>query len=326
MKIKCNIWMWIFRLKWFQNLCSNDSLGKWWTVTGFTVMRTTGDVVLFGEEAKSADRKAASALIHIFPALGSKSSSKKLLVPCKHRVTVLALEMDGEDFLLASCVRCRDIKLLQTKSGRIHVVDKYKFRSNQKSVLCMTRGEPGTLYLSIVGGSLLEFRYSTSGLKGPRKIKIETDVCTSLCYIPVPRKALVCCCRDSVRFKLQVNETIFAISPAGNDVFWEQKEKLDGANVKCATLLYIEQHRVILANDVGNNRFLVLNPSDGSHLQTLKCMVHTPMSHDISLVTEFDFHKDQINVLYSKIKKEKVHVPPIRKELCIAVFKMEYFP
>ena len=311
-------------LKCFQKLRSNDSLGTWWNVTGFTLMRSTGDAVLFGEEAQSTDRKAASTSLHIFFAAGSKSSSKKLLIPCKHRVSLLALEKDGNDFLLASCVRCRDIKLLQIKAGRLNVVDKYKFRSNQKSVLCMTRGEPGTLYVSIVGGSVLKFTYSTSGFKAPHKIQIRTDVCTSMCYVPGPRKALVCCCRDSVRFKLQVNETIFAISTAGNDVFWEQKEQIDGANFKCVTLLHVSQHGIILANDAGNNRFLVLNPSDGSHLQTLQCMVHRPMRDHICFVTDFDLHKDQISVLYSKIKKEKVYVPPLRKELCIAVFKMDF--
>ena len=257
-------------------------------VVDFMVTRKMGDCILLAEEIGWA----ALGSIHIFTASpGEVSGKNKLSLPCNHNILsmkLLALESAGQDFLLIACNDCQEFKRFVIQGWGIHILGKYGFVTHSP-VQCMVPGEPGIVYVSDPHGSVQEFEYSLSEFK-PINKSIDTQLqLSSMCYIPAPHTAFVCC---FVKNYFDGQTTVRAISKATNKVLWTIKE-----NVDVKAVLYVAEDDVIIACDVASRRLLVLSSRDGSYLKTVYCMVK---NLDIINMRTLDFHGRKLVALYSK--------------------------
>ena len=174
-------------------MCSNHSLGTWKDILDLTIMPTTGDFVLLGEETNSISvRPKPPPTFFVFPTGGSKSSSEIVLPSCEHQKRFLGLEIDGQNFLFVLCNWCKDIKLLLLRGSNTKLVDECKFTDKTYTSKC--RGEAGIVYVCYQGGFAHEYRYSSSGIDRSYNI-IETgeDRFSHMCCITSGQRALVGC-------------------------------------------------------------------------------------------------------------------------------------
>ena len=283
-------------------------------------MPTTGDFVLLGEETNSiCVHPKPPPMLSVFPTGGSRSSSEIVLSSCKHEKKFLGVEIDGQNFLFLLCNWCKDIKLLLLRGNNTKLVDECKFTDKNSTSKC--RGEPGIAYVCYQGGSAHEYRYSSSGIDRSYNI-IETgeDRFSHMCCITSGQRALVGCIQKLPIMSIQWYTVMRAIAISDNSVLWEFNEEINGTKLGLTNILYVPQDNVILVDDADNNRFVVFNPTNGSFLRTLKCMVHMQMPQQISKVRNIDINNDKLSVLYST---DKIR---LCRDYFIAVFTVQLNP
>ena len=108
--------------------------------------------------------------------------------------------------------------------------------------------------------------------------------CTGMCYLPSPHPAIV--------LSIASEGVIRAISVDKNEISWEVTGEVDGLRCNPWGLMYSAMHEGLLVCDGDNRRILVLDPSGGTHRQTLPLPGTTGSTYDIAS------HDDQIVLLH----------------------------
>ena len=109
---------------------------------------------------------------------------------------------------------------------------------------------------------VMELNCSTITFDGPMKT-LQTGLrgCSGMCFVPNPIKAVV--------VSNAPEKIIRAISVDRNEIMWEVKGEVDGAVCLPRGMLFYASRRVILVCDGSAERVIVLDPINGSHLQTI---------------------------------------------------------
>ena len=108
--------------------------------------------------------------------------------------------------------------------------------------------------------------------------------CTGMCYLPAPHHSIV--------LSIASEAIIRAISVDRNEISWEVTGEVDGLRCNPWGLMYSARHGALLVCDGDNRRIVVLEPSDGSHRQTLPVPGSTGSTYDIAS------HDDRIVLLH----------------------------
>ncbi len=89
----------------------------------------------------------------------------------------------------------------------------------------------------------------------------ELRLSSAPCYLPAPHNALV--------FSDVEADVLLSVDCESGEKLWELKGEVDGAVIDPEGLTVSPQHQLILMADDDNKRILALDPSSGSHLQSL---------------------------------------------------------
>ena len=215
---------------------------------------------------------------------------------CDHdNVYVLPITVNNIEQLAVSCHACRIIKLYNLDTLQLTTA----FHDPKYYPGRMSHGENGKMHVvQQVCGSvpILELDCSEEMFSGPCKIvQSEITVPYSMHYIPSPHRLIV----------LSLNippTTIQAVSAERGEKVWEVKGQVDGVECNPHGLLFSPQHQVLLVADGTNKRLLVLNPGNGSHLQTIQ------LGHvlDDDVITELCLHQNKLLVRHNAESKVRV--------------------
>ena len=272
------------------------------------MVRRTGDVILLVDK----DQSTSSHWVLISADNpGAKPCDVYASDLCDHeiyRFSVLALETDGQDFVLITCNWCQDIKLFRLQGEQSSMVGQSVLGH---SVVCMAQGEPGVVYISTndrssISACVFELKYSSSGFEKTYQI-IDSDIhfqMSSLCYLPAPHRAILCGFDEFSGNRTRIE----AISTATHDNLWSSEGEVRYHILPHLQVLYVPQNDVILVNDDKTMRFVVLNPRDGSHLRTVQLMADRSVPLENRDVEEVNIHNNKMVVLYSKRTKDDTNV------------------
>ena len=238
-------------------------------VFSFTVIQRTGQVVLCGNRLDNTYSDSDGNEGHepwsifIYTVTGDSLKERRHKLPCQHgwHIHPLGIVIKSEEKLALSCAMCREIKLLDMRTKDVTIA----FRS-EYNVDIMCYGEDNTLFVYCLGdGSVLELDYSTSSFKLGRTINSGLSDCTEMCYLPTPYifLALSVCGED-----VGEDDIIRVVSVHRDKIMWDLTGVVDGLKMNPAGLLFSPCYG-LLVSDMNNSRVLVINPIDGSHLQTI---------------------------------------------------------
>ena len=177
-----------------------------------------------------------------------KQVETRMDAPCQHLyqyISLITLVHNGKELLAVSCRECKDIKLVDMETKQVTPV----FKSPTDSLWRMCSGTGGSLFVSFKSGNLLQLDSSfnvtnTFDLNGSR-----------ICYLPPPHNTLVIKNQCELR----------AVSLQDGHQVWSRLW------MKCTTdMLYCPQQDVLLVSLWRKPWFCVVNPMDGSMVQTFE--------------------------------------------------------
>ena len=126
------------------------------------------------------------------------------------------------------------------------------------------------------GPKILQLDCTSFVFNGPIRTVHCDDLCLAMCYVPPPVDALVLC----------YGHKIVAKCVGRDKVIWD----ISG---KCNDIMFDPEHNVLLAADEIEETVLIVNPENGSLMQTIKLP-------DMGNIRALGLHKDQIIMLHSK--------------------------
>ncbi len=239
-------------------------------VSGFTVLPESGRAVMLGE-ASTKDPHT----IHIWQRVdgGQLKWLREVKAPCRHEMMgVLGVVVEGRELLAVACKDCEVVKFMDLESGKVFA--EFEYGEEKPWKLCA--GEPGKLWVWMVGGEVIELDCSTlRPTPTGRKVSVNLPHCDDFCFIPAPHDVLI-----AVHHKIH---TCFCVSCDSDKEKWEQKGQVDTKKIWPWGVTFCPRHQVVLMGDHKNNRILVLDPSSGSHLQTLPLPDEVGSPYDVRL-------------------------------------------
>ena len=176
---------------------------------------------------------------------------------CKHYATlrdILGLSVEGEELLAGSCEVCQDIKLVNIYTGKTTVA----YENSKYELWRMCEGEAGRLWVSTWKSKVIELDCTKKTFTETGNMFTIAEKAYFMCFLPPPHRALV----------LSFNTEVVAVSCETGEELWRVKE-VDGKLLNPWSITFSPYDQALLVADPYNSRVLVLNPSDGSHLQTL---------------------------------------------------------
>ena len=199
---------------------------------------------------------------------------------------------DQRKLLAAVCFHCSNIKLIDTLKGGVSEVHKGSTDKSEFRPVNLCAGEPGKLWLfrlKVTEGTADNIKHDVieldcNGTKftpTSRGFLIDLKRCSSFCYLPAPHNALV--------FSDGKSKVLLSVDCESGEKLWELKGDVDGAEINPAGVTFSPQHQLILLADYHNSRVLALDPSNGSHLQTLALPEELGCTQFLSLHNEHLF-------------------------------------
>ncbi len=215
-----------------------------------TVLPHSREVVVWGS-------KAGSTMIYIFCQIDGKIQQLREVQPscvCSG-VCLVGVIVEKQELLLVGCRECRDLKLINLLSGDVSVA----YQKSDFKPLRMCAGEVGKLWVWMVNHEVVElncsgYKFTSTG----RKIDTKISAC-GLCYLPSPENALI----------VTPNISCVSLSCGSGEKQWEVEGQLDGKRISPRAVVFSPQYNVVLMVDRFNSRILVLDPTTGSHRQSL---------------------------------------------------------
>ena len=188
------------------------------------------------------------------------------------------------ELLAVACPGCRDIRLLDLSNGTKTTA----FSNKQYKPDLMCLGEKGTMLVYSLKDKypVLELNCTKSGFTGPNGT-LQTGMnqwCNGMCYLPSPHRTVV--------LSMASDSVIRAVSVDHDEFVWKINGEIDGAMCNPWGMVYSNKHDALLICDGDNERVLVLDPRDGSHLQTV------PLPHRTGPVYDVNLHDDQVVLLH----------------------------
>ena len=292
-----------------QLLSTNGTGLQNWGYTRFTVM-SSGEVVVWGKTSDKTKQKGLTLpklflkmkeafdeippAFHIF-SLTSTGWKKLREVKrlCDHDiVNILPVNIKNKEQLAVSCFECETIKLYNLDT--LQAITSFHNLKYYPASMC--HGENGKLCVvhGIKGDTkVLELDYSGEPFSGPSKIiPFRINRYYGLYYIPSPHKLLI--------ITLWEYSTIQAVSAETGETVWEVKGEVDGKMCEPHGTLYSSRHQALLIADGRNRRVLVLEPQDGSHLQTIQ------LDQETGVIIELCLHQNKVVMFHTAGSREKI--------------------
>ena len=183
--------------------------------------------------------------------------------PCQHDTFIYSLitvVRNGKELLAVLCDKCRDIKLVDMETKQVTPV----FKSPVDKPIYMCPGPDGGLFVIVDQEKILQLNSSFSVTK---TFDLSSFFIWSLpywwfshftpmCYLPAPHNTLI----------VNNGSKLRAVSLQGGRQVWSQK--CEGFIPGC--LLFLPQQDVLLVSTWFKPEVHVLNPSEGSILQTIE--------------------------------------------------------
>ena len=257
-----------------------------WGRTKFAVMDKSGQIVFW---AKSSPENAAA--FHVFNSSSAGwKKVKKVEAFCEHEegVYLQSLNVKSTEMLLVSCASCRKIRLYNMETGNVTTAfHKHAIYPGQ-----MSPGDGDVLYVShhVEGFPVLELNHPKQNPGSGKMIQSGMETYHSMHYIPAPHKLIV--------FSLNTESLIRAVSVVNGEVAWEVKGEIEGEICRPHGLLFSPDHQVLLVADGWNSRLIVLNPEDGSVLQTIQ------LDYQLGAIFNLCIHQQHLIVHHLHIRKQ----------------------
>ena len=280
--------------------------------TSFTVMQSTGDVIIWGEGPRGVFAKMLGhpCAFYVYNKSGGKwRRTKTIKALCRHPwVHMLPITVpDKEELLAVSCVNCKLIRLHNIGTGE--TISAFSHKEYRPGRMC--HGKPGRIYvLACPHGDLLHALELDIAKPGDFKIaRIEkTDRSFRhyngmVAYIPsehprsivvsanIPKKTVRSICFDN------------NARPGWEHWYGGWEQQIEGMEFFPSGIVYSPRHEALIVADKMNNRAVVLNPKDGSHVQTVAM-------DGMICVIQMYMYKDQIVVWhcdpFGSNKKERI--------------------
>ena len=195
---------------------------------------------------------------------------EEIYSPCQHDplrgyYKLITVVQNGKELLAVLCKHCKDIKLVDMETKQVTPV----FQLNPNSPLDMCSRPNGGLLVTYRTGTIQQLdssfsvtntfnvgEWSPIGTMNRHGVNYNLFLPSHLCYLPAPNNTLV------------VNKVseLRAVSLRDGRQVWRQQS--EGFIPHC--LLFLPQQDVLLVSKLAKPEVHVLNPSDGSTLQTIE--------------------------------------------------------
>ena len=244
-----------------------------------TVVKETGQVVVSGLKAEK------SPVIFLFTPEGGSFKEEEIKPLYEHKIMsdVLAINTHGGEQLGILCSFCHEIKLLNLRPRQVTSA----FTENGINMIC--NGDQNRLFVTCSPCNpfdqrgIIELDCSEIPFKRVGFYKVNVQYYVRLCFAPAPYEVLITGDKLNVDvFSLEKKQQIWTV---GYKSF--PPSFLDPKGV-----LFSARHSVLLLCDGDNKRILVLDPKDGSHLQTIEL-------HDMGFIYHLCPHHGKFIMFHS---------------------------
>ena len=264
-----------------QELASCD-MGEWPYIYSRTAVESLNQVVIRGRRNEPDPERLH--ILQINPDTGQVEQETEWDL-CQHdsfllSISLVTVVLNGKECVAVSCPWCKDIKLYNAETKRVERIIRLSDIPDRKC-----SGPDGSLFVKLDGGGILHL--DCNSLNIINRLDPGFRFCHTMCYLPEPHESLVQCRWDS--------HTIQAVSARDGSVKWEPKYN----NYRPWRLLYYPQHDVLLVSDSDKPELRVINPADGSPLQT----IHLQNSYKIN---EMCLCNDQIIMIQEGNNKRRI--------------------
>ena len=113
-----------------------------WPHTDFTVMPSTGDVVLYGKTSDSDH-----PMLHVYKGLATSwKKERSISAMCQHEecISLLPVTIKNKEYLAISCIDCEKIRLYNMTTGEITTA----FHDPNYNPGRMCHGDTGQIYVA----------------------------------------------------------------------------------------------------------------------------------------------------------------------------------
>ena len=223
------------------------------------VMKETGKVAVRGRQHEGLPW----GLFLITPKDGSVEQSKVEGL-CDHWPGLICLQIEGCEYLAHSCKRCGEIKLIDFKKNSVITA------FSEEKVGDMVHGEVNVLFVLFGTGQVLGLDCSRTKFVKLRIYEHGLKRIPHMCYVPSPKGLLVVSGTPIQPASAHSKKVIQAISCGSGRVEWKLKGKINDKDLYPHSMLFLPRHNVILVADGRQAGVLVLNASNGIHIQTIQ--------------------------------------------------------
>ncbi len=241
----------------------------------FTFLPSSGHVVVFGEVTASSTKS-----LHVYVFTGEALEHKIIKAPCNHICRISQLVLGGIELVAVACEECSDIKLIQLPSAHSDEAEQgterdsssweeefpqptARFASPKFSPSNICTGESERLLVFSRRGShpvVLELDCSSGNvLEFAKPVEVGMKVTRGFCYAFTEKRLAV----------LSDTNIIRAVSCDTGDTVWEVKGEMDRAECNPTGLAFCDSTKTLYSCDGYNHRVLVLDSTDGKHVQTI---------------------------------------------------------
>ena len=275
---------------------------------GFAVLDSTDIVVVSGQRD--------SPSLYQFP-ITNHADQNQTEVPCRHVQFPLCLDISDKQYLVLSCDRCKNIKLVDSaieegkKVEQKALLDKPVYEGERVKKMC--QGDKNILYATVhgtdrvlelkwFGGKFIEIKRISTGIKYP----------DGLCYVPPPHRLIVVSDHDGGKVQAvwpSVSSVMAQrltgeqpVSSRGRSdsyergvIVWKLSGAVDSKRIYPRGLLYLHSRQAVLVADGERRRVLVLESQTGSVLQTVRPDIPGPI---LSVMFDLCKYKEELLVSY----------------------------
>ena len=190
--------------------------------------------------------------------------------PCLPVLALITVVQNGKELLAMPCIDCSDIKLVDIETKQVTSV----FKSPTDPPYSLCSGPNGSLFVASQSGHIqqLDSSFTATNACNFTGVKYKVDY---MCHLPTPHNSLAV----SYIYELR------AVSLLDRHEVWNQNW------FKPDCLLYCPHEDILLVNVYLEPQIRVVNPSDGSMIQTIKIP-------DIYVIHRMCLCNDQIVMLH----------------------------
>ena len=260
-------------------------------------MESTGDIVFVGIEEEDEEDDLPALHIYNFKDEWHKVGEKS--VPCDHdHWDIIPVMIKNKERLLVSCYECQIIWFCDTARGKFSVALKKK--GLYPGAMCKAEGD----HVYIVNqkeriDEVLKAKCTSTGLivDKIKTIHPKMEGIVFMAYLPDNKCIVLSCWKDNL---------VKAFHCGTGEQVWEVRlMSVEYVDWEPYGLLYLPEHKSLLVCDKSDDGLLVVNPSDGSILQTISLP-------DVPMPTSLSMHEGNIVLYHDLNGSAKISVVAIR--------------